>query len=165
MNKKALIMFIIGLLVISGGVFVLAKNGVSRNLDSEIIAGKQNEVETRGPEIVEGKQNEVETRVPENAEEISQVSSEDLILFYSSTCSHCAVVEKYISDNQILSKIDLVQKEVSGDKNNSSELVAKAKKCGIKANSIGVPLLWNNGECLVGDKSIIAFFTQEINAK
>jgi len=61
-------------------------------------------------------------------------------LFYSNTCPHCKVVEEYITKNNITSKIDLEQKEVSSDVN-VQLLLAIIKKCELPQDSIGVPFL------------------------
>jgi glutaredoxin len=179
MDKRILFVSFLFLLATALGVLAFSDNNESlEGKPTEVVkvedGGSEPDVSADGVNKEEGSKSysadtreskPVETQVPEDSGGVVRADSGDRILFYSSTCSHCAVVEKYIIDNQVLSKIDLVQKEVSGDRENSSELVAKAKKCGIKADSIGVPLLWNNGQCLVGDKDIIDLFSQEINTK
>ena len=93
----------------------------------------------------------------------SATSDDKMILFYGNGCPHCAKVEEFIKENKVKDKIALEEKEVYYNKNNSQELQEKAKACGIQADDIGVPLLWNKGKCLVGDRDIISFFQQEIN--
>jgi len=90
-------------------------------------------------------------------------SAGQIILFYGDGCPHCANVEKYIADNNLESKISFAQKEVYKNQSNAKELEDKAKICGLPADSIGVPFLWDNGKCLVGDKDIIDFFKQKTN--
>jgi len=86
----------------------------------------------------------------------------DIILFYGDGCPHCALVEKYVSQNDIESKVPFVKKEVYYNKQNTNELVEKAKACGIPTDSIGVPFLWDGSKCLVGDQDIIEFFKAKI---
>jgi len=87
------------------------------------------------------------------------------ILFYSDSCPHCKIVEQFMTDNKVQDKIDLDNKEVSKDKVAAQELVDKAKGCQLEYNSIGVPLLWVNNKCLIGDQDIIDFFKTELNIK
>ena len=86
-----------------------------------------------------------------------------IIFFYSDICPHCKNVEKYFQDNNVRSKINFEEKEVYNNTNNASLLADKAKICGIKENEIGVPLLWADGKCYVGDEEIIKFFNEKIN--
>lgn len=103
-----------------------------------------------------------QTRVPESGGEVTK--SGGLVLFYSNSCPHCKNVEKYISDNGILEKISIDQKEVSsGD--NSTQLVIAAKKCGIASDKIGVPFLWDGAKCYVGDTPIIDFLNDKLSEK
>lgn len=148
MNKKTLILLIISLVIVVLGIFVLSGDGASRNFD---------------PRAVAEKQNEAGTRLSEGGGGAMQAEAEDLILFYGESCPHCKLVEDYINDNNVLDKIDLVRKEVYRDRGNSDELFARARECGIKTDSVGVPFLWNSGECLSGDKDIINFFTEKMS--
>ncbi|MEI6596740.1 MAG: hypothetical protein WCL13_00820 [bacterium] len=94
------------------------------------------------------------------AEEQSQIT-----LFYGDGCPHCKIVEDYIKQNQIAIKISFAQKEVYSNQANSMELEAKAKICGLPANSIGVPLLFDGEKCFIGDQDIINFFKQKTNGQ
>ena len=89
----------------------------------------------------------------------------EIILFYGDDCPHCAIVEEYIKDNKVKEKISFEEKEVYYNRGNADELAEKAKKCGLSADSIGVPFLWNGSNCVIGDQSIIEFFEQKINEK
>jgi glutaredoxin len=101
-------------------------------------------------------------------EKNTQIAKEDnaeIIFFYGKTCPHCKIVEEYFSKNKITEKIQFSQKEVYGDKNNAALMKEKAKTCGIKEEALGVPMLWTkNNVCLFGDKDIIEFFNQKLNA-
>jgi len=80
-----------------------------------------------------------------------------IILFYGQGCPACAQVEKYIKENQIESKISLIQKEVYYNKNNAKELRTKAKICGLGTQSVPIPFLWDGSKCLTGVQPIIDF--------
>jgi len=89
--------------------------------------------------------------------------SSQIILFYGDGCPHCALVEQYVSENNIESKIQFTKKEVYYNQQNASELTEKAKICGMATDSIGVPFLWDGSACLVGDQPIIDFFKQKVS--
>jgi glutaredoxin len=92
-------------------------------------------------------------------------SEKSMILFYREGCSHCARVEEYLSANNIKDKVSFKEKEVYYNRANAEELAAKAKVCGLPADSIGVPFLWDNGKCYLGDRDIIDFFEKKTNGR
>ena len=81
----------------------------------------------------------------------------ELVLFYGSTCPHCKVVEKYISENNIEEKIKIDYKEVYSDSANAQEMKNRAVTCGLNLEYIGVPFLWDGSNCYIGDDEIIKF--------
>ena len=82
-----------------------------------------------------------------------------LVLYYGITCPHCEVVEEWLEGNpKTKEKSGLITKEVYENQKNSRELAEKAKKCQIEESSgIGVPFLYDNGQCIVGDQPIINY--------
>ena len=84
-----------------------------------------------------------------------------IVLFYGDTCPHCLIVNEYLQENNIKDKVSFEHLEVYKNRNNANLLAESAKKCGIKSDQVGVPLLWNEGKCLVGDKDIIDFFKEK----
>lgn len=89
-------------------------------------------------------------------------NSSSLIFYYGNGCSHCAKVEKYFADNGVEAKVKFEKKEVYNNQANQDELINRAAACGLDKTKIGIPLLWNNGQCLTGDSEIIKFFEQAI---
>ncbi len=87
----------------------------------------------------------------------------EIILFYSNACPHCKRVESFIKNNNIDKKIKFQQKEINKNLESRNELIEKARQCNISPKNIGVPFLWDNGKCLMGDKDIINFFEEKIN--
>lgn len=85
-----------------------------------------------------------------------------LILYSSEDCPHCAKVEEFMAENKITEKLSIAQKEVSKNQQNAMELLGKAQQCGLPSNNVGVPFLWNNGECLLGDQDIINFLKTKL---
>jgi len=98
-----------------------------------------------------------------NNELVDNQSDNGIILFYGEGCPHCVIVENYIKENNIQNKISFIQKEVYNNQENAKDLQNKAKLCGLSPDSIGVPLLWDGKNCLIGDQDIINFFKQRIN--
>jgi glutaredoxin len=88
-----------------------------------------------------------------------------IIFYYGDSCPHCKLVEEFVEKNKINEKIQFISKEVYNNKQNSNDLVVKAKICGLDINSIGVPFLWDGQKCLIGDQPIIDFFKQKTNGK
>lgn len=86
--------------------------------------------------------------------------NQGMILFYSLSCPHCQTVEQYIETNKVKEKYSFDRLEVSKNQNNSAQLAAKARACGLDTQGIGVPFLWTGEKCLMGDADIIEFFQQ-----
>jgi glutaredoxin len=94
-----------------------------------------------------------------------QTEENQIILYYGDGCPHCAIVEDYIKENNIKEKLSFEEKEVYYNRKNADDLAAKAKICGIPTDYIGVPFLWDDSKCYVGDQDIINFLIQKINEK
>lgn len=88
-----------------------------------------------------------------------QSAEPKMMLFYSSFCPHCQIVEQYIKDNNVKAKYQFQELEISGDKNNAALLVATAKSCKFDTSQgLGVPFFFDGQNCLMGDENIINFF-------
>jgi glutaredoxin len=85
-----------------------------------------------------------------------------LILYTSDSCPHCANVEEFMAENKVIEKLNLVRKEVSKNQSNAVELLSRAQACGLPSNNVGVPFLWHDGQCLLGDEDIINFFKTKL---
>jgi len=89
--------------------------------------------------------------------------SEGTILFYGEGCSHCKIVEDFISQNKVEDKVKFTRLEVFNNKDNSDLLTKKAISCNIDiSQGVGVPFLWDGKNCLVGDVDIVKFFEDKI---
>ena len=89
-----------------------------------------------------------------------------VVLFYGNGCPHCGEVKEWLESHpKIKEKVNLQEKEVYGDNENARELMARAKECGIAAEGggIGVPFLYDQGQCLIGDQSIINYLNDSYN--
>ncbi len=103
-------------------------------------------------------------KLAEPVQEEIQTESQ-IILFYGMGCPHCAIVDEYLEENNVKEKVDFVQKEVYFNRANSKQLEEKAQACGMPADSIGVPFLWDGEKCFIGGQDIIEFFKQKINTQ
>jgi glutaredoxin len=94
----------------------------------------------------------------------TKATSSDIILFIGDGCPHCAIVEKYLSDNNVLAKISYAQKEVFNNTGNANLLGDKAHSCGLNTDNIGVPFLWDgpSGKCYVGDEDVVNYFKNKL---
>ena len=88
--------------------------------------------------------------------------SEDNALYYSLTCQHCKIVEEFISENNITEKIKFESKEISKNQINANEMINAAVKCNMNTQSLGVPFLYYDGKCYMGDKDIIDFLNKTL---
>lgn len=104
-----------------------------------------------------------ELNLSPTASSSSNNSKGAVILYYGITCPHCEIVKEWLDNKPgIKKKSRLEMKEVYQNKNNSRELVEKAAECQIdERDGIGVPFLYDNGECIVGDQPIIDYLKEK----
>ncbi len=81
-----------------------------------------------------------------------------VIYYYGKECPHCQKVSEFLSENDIYDKVDFAKKEVWHNKDNGAKLMEAAKKCGIDPSKVGVPFLYADGECYIGDSDVISYF-------
>jgi len=141
MNKKFIVSLILFLAVTIFAVFALANN--QKELVNPVMMTGQNPVQQS------------------NGDANQEASG--IVLYYGDGCPHCALVEEFVTENNIEAEVSFAKKEVYYNKQNASELAEKAMTCGMPTDSIGVPFLWDGSECLVGDQDIIEFFKSKIN--
>lgn len=81
-------------------------------------------------------------------------------LFVSEACSHCKKVEEWLDQNvAIKEKSGLTEKEVYYNKENSQQMITRANECQLDTRQgVGIPFLYDNGECIIGDQPIIDYF-------
>ncbi len=91
------------------------------------------------------------------------LKDDSFIYFYSLTCPHCKNVKEFLDKNQVLDKLPIEEKEVSENRTNATLLTQAAVKCQIDQNEIGVPFLFDQGKCVVGDTPIIEHLTLKLN--
>lgn len=87
-----------------------------------------------------------------------------IIFFYGQECPHCQLVEKFIEDNKVGDKVNFSQAEVYHNAASAEIMKKKADLCQIAPQGMGVPFLWAEGKCYIGDQDIIQFFKDKMNA-
>jgi hypothetical protein len=88
----------------------------------------------------------------------------ETIFFYGDGCPHCSIVDDFISANQVEEKVKFEKGEIYHNKNNAEIFVQKARQCGIEVKNMGVPMLWEKGECYVGQEEVVQFFKDKMVA-
>jgi cytochrome c biogenesis protein CcdA/glutaredoxin len=79
-------------------------------------------------------------------------------LFFSTGCAHCGKVDKYFQENNILEQYNIEEKNISGDAKCAQEFNVICQDNGIPLGERGIPMLYFEGQCLMGDTPIIDFF-------
>jgi len=102
------------------------------------------------------------SRNPQTTGEALGENDSSTILFYGETCPHCHVVMNWLDENQeVKDAAGIVYKEVYKNYANSQNLIKKAKDCQINAKEgVGVPFLYDHGQCLIGDQPIIDYLSE-----
>ncbi|HFC76619.1 MAG TPA: hypothetical protein ENJ27_00070 [Candidatus Moranbacteria bacterium] len=99
-----------------------------------------------------------------NADDYGDPNS-DVIYYYGKECPHCEKVAEFLDKNDIYNKVDFAKKEVWHNKSNGKELMSAAQKCGIDPKNVGVPFLFADGKCFIGDADVIAYFKEKAGIK
>ena len=92
----------------------------------------------------------------------STPSDQQNVYYYSATCPHCAKVEEFFKQYDILKKYNITTKEVSQNPQNAKDLLDLCLSKGIPTDQIGVPYLHFDGQCLSGETAIISFFKNKL---
>jgi len=84
--------------------------------------------------------------------------NQEPVLFYGNTCPHCKELEKWMEENGISEKLEIIKKEVYENKDNAKELNQAALNCGLQIKNIGVPFLYTpENKCLIGTPDIMDY--------
>jgi len=103
----------------------------------------------------------VRQNILRQSDTVVQVASSENCLFYGTGCPHCIKVDKYFQENGILEKYDIEKKNTSGNSKCASEFNRICQDNGIPLEERGIPMLYFEGQCLMGDQPIIDFFENE----
>ncbi len=92
---------------------------------------------------------------------ITRLDEKSIILFYGDGCPHCADVEKYIDENNIVQKVSFEKLEVWNNKQNAQIMKKAARICKLNETKIGVPFLFAQNKCYIGTPDVKEFFKQK----
>lgn len=83
------------------------------------------------------------------------------VYYYGAECPHCKKVNEFLEENKISEKVAFTKKEVWHDTGNAKEMTAAAAQCGLAKEDIGVPFIFDNGTCLIGEPDVRKFFSEK----
>jgi hypothetical protein len=89
------------------------------------------------------------------------LSSKDPVYFYGNTCPKCKDLQDFIDKNKLEEKITIIKKEVYSNQANALMLSKVAEKCNIKSSEIGVPFMYFEGKCLIGEPDIKSLLSKK----
>lgn len=157
-DKKIMLVAIIVLILIGGSVLFWKKDYLDIKNKSE--GSKKSEQVKSMPKKVDAEVSK-EVQGTDSKNSFPDLNGTKIIYYYSNTCTHCKAVLEFMDKNDIYSKVEFSKKEITTDRNNSKELSEAASKCGMNPASIGVPFVYDNGKCYMGDVDIIDLFSEK----
>lgn len=84
------------------------------------------------------------------------------IFYYSVTCPHCAKVEEFFKQYDVINKFNIVSKEISQNPNNAKEFFDALSFRNVPQAEMGVPYMIFEGQAISGDQDIINFFKAKL---
>ena len=90
---------------------------------------------------------------------INVSNNNSILLFFSPTCSHCKLVEEFIQNNSLDSKLNITRENVWLPEA-AQKYVKLANSCKIPEINRGVPMLHYNKTCYIGDVDSINILKQ-----
>jgi glutaredoxin len=83
------------------------------------------------------------------------------VYFFGAECPHCKKINEFLEKNDIASRVSFEKKEVWNDKTNAAQMLQAATQCSIDKKDVGVPFVFDNGQCLIGEPDVRKFFTEK----
>lgn len=105
--------------------------------------------------------NNTNTNTEINMEDLG-ISDDAALIFYSSSCPHCKAVNEFLNQNAENIKIPVQSLKIDDSKTDGDNIklaLAKIEECEVGENW-GVPLMYHDGGCLMGDQPIIEYLSQ-----
>lgn len=98
---------------------------------------------------------------------VKEPSKNSFIYYYGITCPHCQELNQWMKENKIEEKlseknIKFEKKEVYNNQNNSLEMEKAAKICRLDSTFLGVPFLYDAGQCYIGTDKIESVLLEKI---
>lgn len=86
-----------------------------------------------------------------------------VVYYYGDGCSYCKAVQEFFQENAITFGENLAKKEVWKNTTNQREMLDRAKSCGLDEKTVGVPFLFAEGKCFVGEPDVRGYFEENIS--
>jgi glutaredoxin len=83
------------------------------------------------------------------------------VYYYGAECPHCKRINEFLESEKIAEKVSFTKKEVWHDAGNAKEMTVAAAQCNIDKNNIGVPFIFDNGTCFIGEPDVKKFFSDK----
>ncbi len=99
------------------------------------------------------------------AEKLDGTEEFGIVYYFGRECPHCVNVQKFLDENKVAEKVMFTKKEVWHNVENAKELDVKAEECGLEKENVGVPFLYANGKCFIGEIEVKNFFQKEAGIK
>lgn len=84
----------------------------------------------------------------------SDLPDTGMVYYWGDGCPHCEKVNEFLEANHIADKVDFVKKEVWKDRTNAKEMDLRSRACKLDPKEIGVPFLYSDGKCFVGEPDV-----------
>ena len=97
-----------------------------------------------------------------NDTKTTEPKTDGILIFYSSTCPHCEKVKEFLKGDGANLTIGVQMLKIDDpikDKSNLALALGKIKECNL-GDSWGVPLMYHNGKCIMGDVPVIDYLNQ-----
>lgn len=82
------------------------------------------------------------------------------VYFFRSECPHCQNVGAFLEGNGLGERLGVMKLEVGNSEKNAAILKEKSKECSLDESELGVPFLYFQGNCFLGDENVIAALKQ-----
>ena len=87
-----------------------------------------------------------------------------MVMYWGDGCPHCENVKKFLEENRVADKVSFEQKEVWNNRANAKEMNRRAEVCGLSSGDIGVPFLFSDGKCFIGEPDVEKEFLRKADA-
>jgi glutaredoxin len=85
-----------------------------------------------------------------------------VVYYYGEGCPHCETVQTFLQENNIVFGENLAKKEIWKNVTNQGEMLDRAKSCGLDEKTVGVPFLFADGECFIGEPKVRGYFEKDL---
>lgn len=81
--------------------------------------------------------------------------------FWGDGCPHCEKVNDFLEENKVAEKFSFEKLEVWKDRGNARLMQDAAGICKLDSKNVGVPFVFSEGKCLIGEPDVTGFFKEK----